>query len=239
MTILECEKVSFSYDGEPVISDLTFSLPNGAYLCIVGENGAGKSTLLKGILGLLKPSVGEIFYRGGLCKNEIGYLSQQTVVSKDFPASCYEVVLSGTLNKKGFASFYSKKQRETAKFNMEMLRIADLKNKCYHEISGGQRQRVLLARALCATGKLLVMDEPVSGLDPLVTKELYELIAHLNKCHGISVIMISHDIIGAVSNATHILHLEHDNSFFGTVGEYIKSDFSKKFLPGNTKGEIE
>lgn len=239
MTILECENISFSYDGEPVISDLSFLLPNGAYLCIVGENGAGKSTLLKGILGLLKPSYGKIWYRGGLCKNEIGYLSQQTAVSKDFPASCYEVVLSGTLNKKSWCSFYSKKQRETAKFNMEMLRIADLKNKCFHEISGGQRQRVLLARALCATKKLLVMDEPVSGLDPLVTKELYELIGHLNKCHGISVIMISHDILGAILNATHILHLEHDKSFFGSVGEYIGSDFSKKFLPQNSKGGFE
>lgn len=239
MTILECENVSFSYDGEPVISDLSFSLPNGAYLCIVGENGAGKSTLMKGILGLLKPSEGGIYYRGGLQKNEIGYLSQQTAVSKDFPASCYEVVLSGTLNRNGWNSFYTKKQRITANFNMEMLRIADLKNKCYHEISGGQRQRVLLARALCATGKLLVMDEPISGLDPLVTKELYELIGHLNKCHGISVIMISHDIVGAISNATHILHLEHDNSFFGSVGEYIKSEFSKKFLPQKPKGEIE
>lgn len=237
MELLRCEGLSLSYDGKPVLSDLSFSVSSGDYLCIVGENGAGKSTLMKGVLGLLKPVSGEIIFSGGLKQNEIGYLPQQSDIQRDFPASCYEVVLSGTLNKSGFFPFYKKAQREEALKNMELLGITDLKNKCYQELSGGQQQRVLLARALCAADKLIVLDEPVSGLDPMVTRELYELIQFLNKERHITVIMVSHDIPGSIAHATHILHLENENTFYGTVHEYVSSEFCKKFIPSYGRRE--
>lgn len=237
MKLLSCEKLSLSYDGKPVLSDLSFSVSNGDYLCIVGENGAGKSTLMKGILGLLKPTAGEIIFSGGLKQNEIGYLPQQSGIQKDFPASCYEVVVSGTLNKSGFLPFYKKMQKETALQNMDLLGITSLKNKCYQDLSGGQQQRVLLARALCAADKLIVLDEPVSGLDPMVTRELYDLIKFLNKERHITVIMVSHDIVGAIAYATHILHLEHENTFYGTVHDYVNSDFAKKFISSSGRRE--
>lgn len=237
MELINCKNVTLSYEKKPVISDLSFSVSKGDYLCIVGENGAGKTTLMKGILGILKPVCGTIKYSGNLGKNEIGYLPQTSQIQKDFPASCFEVVLSGTLNKCKLLPFYKKAQKEMAKKNMELLGISDLKNECFRELSGGQQQRVLLARALCATGKLLVLDEPVAGLDPLVTREFYEIIEHLNKTHNISVIMVSHDIAGIIPYATHILHLEHKNAFFGTVNEYLKSDYAKKFVYKNERGD--
>lgn len=230
MDLIECDKVGFSYDGKNVISDLSFSVENGDYLCIVGENGAGKSTLVKGILGLIKPSSGKITFKDGLEPKKIGYLPQKNDIQRDFPASCREVVLSGTLNKCGVFPFYTKKCREKADKNMELLGIGDLKKRSFQELSGGQQQRVLLARALCAAERLILLDEPAAGLDPLVTKELYDLIRKLNREYGICVIMVSHDISGAVANAKHILHLEHDGVFFGTVNEYIKGRFGRKFF---------
>ena len=230
MVLFNCEDVTFSYDGVKVLSNVNFSVKSGDYLCILGVNGAGKSTLMKGILGLLKQSSGKISYCDKLSNNEIGYLPQQTAIQKDFPASVWEVVLSGCLNKCKILPFYKKAQKNMAKRNIELMGIKELKNKCYQELSGGQQQRVLLARALCATGKLLVLDEPTTGLDPVAANELYELIKHLNKQHNITVIMVSHDIVGAIKNATHILHLDHDKSFYGTIDEYQESDFSKKFL---------
>ncbi len=230
MTLLNCKNVTLSYDSQPVIKSLSFSVSQGDYLCILGENGAGKSTLMKGILGLLKPTQGVIEYCESLSQNEIGYLPQQSEIQKDFPASVYEVVLSGTLNKSKILSFYTKLQKRIAKDNMELLGISDLKNKCYQDLSGGQQQRVLLARALCSTGKLIVLDEPVSGLDPLVTKDFYNLINHLNKQHKISVIMVSHDVDGAIKNATHILHIDHESTFYGNLSDYLASDYAKKFI---------
>ena len=230
MALISCDNITLSYDSRPVISNLSFVVSQGDYLCILGENGAGKSTLMKGILGLLKPTGGEIIYADGLVQNEIGYLPQQSDIQRDFPASVSEVVSSGCLNKCGIFPFLKKTQKETVKKNMDLLGITDLSHKCYQDLSGGQQQRVLLARALCAAGKLIVLDEPVAGLDPMATKELYSLIKTLNKKYGISVIMVSHDINGAINNATHILHLEHNDMFYGTVKEYITGEFSKKFL---------
>ncbi len=230
MALIDCEKIGFSYDGKSVISDLSFFVEKGDYLCIVGENGAGKSTLVKGILGLIKPSSGKISFSEGLEPKKIGYLPQKTDIQKDFPASCFEVVLSGTLNKCGFFPFYTNESRAEADRNMRLLGIENLKKRSFQELSGGQQQRVLLARALCAAEKLILLDEPAAGLDPLVTKELYELIRKLNKEYGICVIMVSHDIAGAIANAKHILHLEHDGVFFGSVNEYIKGRFGKRFF---------
>lgn len=230
MAIIKCDSVTMSYEGVSVFTDLSFELNKGNYLCIVGENGSGKSTLMKGMLGLLKPTKGSIIYSDGLVQNQIGYLPQQSAVQRDFPASVYEVVLSGTLNSRGLRPFYSKKEKILAEKNLERLSITHLKKRCYRELSGGQQQRVLLARALCATKTLLLLDEPVTGLDPVVSGEFYELIKDINKNDNITIIMVSHDIKESVRNASHILHIENKTCFFGTVNEYLKSSVSNTFI---------
>ena len=228
MAILTCENASFSYDGRTVLEGVDFALNAGDYLCVVGENGSGKSTLVKGLLGLKAPDGGSIVFGEGLKSTEIGYLPQQTAVQKDFPATVREIVLSGCQGRAGKRPFYNRAEKELARQNMERMGIASLSRACYRELSGGQQQRVLLARALCATQKLLLMDEPVSGLDPLVTSEMYELIRRLNR-EGVTIIMVSHDIVAAVRYASHILHVGSEN-FFGTVGEYRESALAKRFL---------
>lgn len=227
MEQLICRDVSLGYEGNAIISGLNFSIGSGDYLCIVGENGSGKSTLMKTLLGLIPPLSGEIVRGGGLCANEIGYLPQQTAIQRDFPASVTEIVLSGFQAHCGMRPFYNKEEKRTAFENMERLGITDLAKRCYRELSGGQQQRVLLARALCATTKLLLLDEPVAGLDPMVTADMYALIDSLNK-EGVTIIMISHDICAAVKYASHILHIG-DVLFFGTKQEYLRSDVSKYF----------
>ena len=232
MAILKCDNASFAYDGRTVLENVSFSMDAGDYLCVVGENGSGKSTLIKGLLGLKAPESGSISYLDGLKSTEIGYLPQQTETQRDFPASVYEVVISGCLNSLGRRFVYGKEDRERAMMNMERMGIEDLKDESYQELSGGQQQRVLLARALCATKKLLLLDEPVTGLDPIATGEMYNLIKLVNLCDDISVIMVSHDIHEAVRYATHILHLGHKQLFFGTSAEYKESDLARRFLGG-------
>ncbi len=231
MALLTCQDLSLGYDGQKIVSGLNFKVNYGDYLCIVGENGSGKSTLMKTILGLQTPVGGKVLTGDGLKQNEIGYLPQQTVVQKDFPASVWEIVLSGCGNRTGLRPFYNKAEKQTARDNIERMGLTAITKRCYRELSGGQQQRVLLARALCATRKMLLLDEPVSGLDPKVTSEMYELIESLNKKDGITVIMISHDIEAAVKYADLILHIGHD-VFFGTKYEYLKSAPSKAFLKG-------
>ena len=228
MAQLTCSGLVLGYEGHIVLSGLDFSVDAGDYLCIVGENGSGKSTLMKTILGLIKPAAGRIVWGEDLRENEIGYLPQQTVVQKDFPATVREIVLSGCQGRAGKRPFYNRTEKELVRQNMERMGITSLARACYRELSGGQQQRVLLARALCATQKLLLMDEPVSGLDPLVTAEMYELIRRLNR-EGVTIIMVSHDIAAAVRYASHILHVGSEN-FFGTVGEYRESALAKRFL---------
>ena len=228
MAQLICSRLALGYEGHIVLKGLDFSVNAGDYLCIVGENGSGKSTLMKTILGLIKPANGEIIWGEGLRENEIGYLPQQTVVQRDFPATVQEIVLSGCQGRAGRRPFYSREDKELARENMERMRILPLARRCYRELSGGQQQRVLLARALCATQKILLLDEPVSGLDPRVTAEMYDLIHRLNR-EGVTIIMISHDIEAAVRCASHILHVGND-IFFGTVDEYKESALSKRFL---------
>ena len=193
MSYITCKDLAVGYDGRAVASGINFSIDKGDYLCIVGENGAGKSTLVKTLLGLLKPVSGEIKFGDDLTSRDIGYLPQQTQAQRDFPATVREVVLSGCLNgSKG--PFYSRADRSLANKNMEKLSITNIANRSYRELSGGQQQRVLLARALCAAKELLLLDEPVTGLDPVVTAEFYRLIKKLNRDSGIAVIMVSHDI---------------------------------------------
>jgi len=230
MDQLICKNLKLGYENITLAEDLSFSVEKGDYLCIVGENGAGKSTLMRTILRLQKPLGGTIEYGDDLTASKIGYLPQQTIVQKDFPASVFEVVLSGCQNSLGRHIFYGKAARERAMKNMERLGIADLAKWCYRDLSGGQQQRILLARALCATEKMLLLDEPVAGLDPLVTNEMYELIKRLND-EGITVIMISHDIVSSVKYAKHILHVGND-FFFGSVEDYKKSSTGSKYLEG-------
>jgi len=206
--MLICENLTVGYDKKAVVSNLSFKVNAGDYLCIVGENGSGKSTLMKTLLKLKSPMSGTVSIGDGLSENEIGYLPQQTVIQKDFPASVYEVVLSGCLNGCGLRPFYNKAQKRSAVENMEKLGISNLMKRCYRELSGGQQQRALLARALCATRKLLLLDEPVAGLDPVATTEMYELIANLNKQDKTTIIMISHDTSAIEKYASHILRIK-------------------------------
>ena len=230
MAYITATDLSLGYDNQVIVSNLDFSVDKGDYLCIVGENGSGKSTLMKTLLLLKEPLGGHIETGDGLKANEIGYLPQQTVVQKDFPASVKEIVLSGCQGRCGLRPFYNKEEKNLAKENMERMGITDLADRCYRELSGGQQQRVLLARALCATRKVLLLDEPVAGLDPVVTAQMYELIEGLNK-EGITIIMVSHDIDAAVRYATRILHIG-DRIFFGTKEEYLESEAGRFFTEG-------
>lgn len=230
--LINCSRLSFAYDGHIAVEDLNFSVYSGDYLSIVGENGSGKSTLIKGMLGLVKPGSGSIT-TNGLKSNEIGYLPQQTAAQKDFPASVYEVVLSGRLNSQGIRPFYNKADKKIVFENMERLNITAVKNQCYRELSGGQQQRVLLCRALCATKKVLLLDEPTAGLDPIITHELYHSIQAINRDLKITVIMVSHDIQAALKYSSHILHLKNRQLFFGTREEYENSEGVQSLIGGD------
>jgi zinc transport system ATP-binding protein len=229
MTQISCNNISLAYENNIVLTDLTFIVESGDYLCIVGENGSGKSTLVHALLGLKRVSCGKIEYGDGLRQTEIGYLPQQTKTQKDFPASVYEVVLSGCLNRRGLRPFYSSAEHESVMINLNRLDITSLKRRSYSEISRGQQQRVLLARALCATKKMLLLDEPAAGLDPVAAADLYQLITNINSS-GITVIMVSHDINSAVKHASHMLHLTNKQVFFGKTDDYIQSDVGHRFL---------
>lgn len=225
---ITCKNLGVGYEGKTVLSNLNFSIREGDYLCIIGENGAGKSTLMKTMLGLIPPIKGEILTSEGLSLKQIGYLPQQSLTQRDFPASVKEIVLSGCLNHTGLRPFFSKEQNELAQKAMERMQIKGLENRCYRELSGGQQQRVLLARALCAAEKVLLLDEPAAGLDPVATKELYSLIKELNKKDGMTIIMISHDTNALMHDASHILYISK-NYFFGTKEQYLISDIARVF----------
>ena len=229
MAQLICQQLSLGYEGKEILHDLNFEINAGDYLCIVGENGSGKSTLMKALLGLQPPMAGKIITDEGLTQKEIGYLPQQTIVQKDFPATVWEIVLSGCQGRCGLRPFYTKAEKQLAADNLERMGIEDLGKASYRDLSGGQQQRVLLARALCATKKMLLLDEPVSGLDPKVTAEMYQVIAELNHS-GITIIMISHDIDAAIRYASHILYMGNE-IFFGTKADYLKYNVEKSFVP--------
>ena len=221
MSQLTCTALCLGYEGKEILSNLSFSVEAGDYVCILGENGSGKTTLMRTILGLHKPMKGSITTGDGLNRREIGYLPQQNSIQRDFPATVREIVISGFQGQCGFRPFYTREQKRRADENIELMGISHLKNRCYRELSGGQQQRVLLARALCATRKMLFLDEPVAGLDPKVTQEMYALIEKLNKELGITIIMISHDIRAAIQFSNKILHIGSE-IFFGSRDEYIK-----------------
>lgn len=230
--ILECSNTCLGYENKPVITDLNLKIYEGDYICVVGENGSGKSTLIKSMLGLLKPIKGKFIRDNNLREGSIGYLPQQTKAQKDFPATVYEVVLSGFISISQKRPFYSLKEKKTALDNLEKLNILTLKNKCYRELSGGQQQRVLLARALCAANNVLILDEPVTGLDPKATAELYDNLRYLNKEENITIIMVSHDLKNLLEEADKILHICDDEYFYGTREEYVESNIGNKFVGG-------
>lgn len=227
---ITCKDLTLGYEGMVVTEALDFTINSGDYLCILGENGSGKSTLIKALLGLKPQISGEIIRGEGIGANEIGYLPQQTIVQRDFPASVREIVLSGFLAKCGLRPFYTKSEKAAADSAMERLGISDLAKRCYRDLSGGQQQRVLLARALCAAEKMLLLDEPVTGLDPRAQNDLYELIAKLNK-EGVTIIMVSHDLSSALRYASHILHIgSRKQLFFGTKEAYTQSRIGRSFI---------
>ena len=230
--LLKCEHVDFGYENQDAVIDVSLEVSTGDYICILGENGSGKSTLMKGILGLLKPTEGKIEISEELKKAGIGYLPQQTAAQKDFPATVFEVVISGCLGKRGNRPFYSPKEKQTALSNLERLGIADLKKSCFRDLSGGQKQRALIARALCATDKLLILDEPITGLDPSAIQDFYNIIRKLNREEQVAILMVSHDMANIVRQAGRILHLQQKALFWGTVQDYLKSGIGNQFLGG-------
>ncbi len=231
MNLIECSHLVLQYDRREVVKDLTFSIEKGSYLCIVGENGSGKSTLLKALLGMIKPEAGTITYAKEFSRRQIGYLPQRTEVQQDFPASVEEVVYSGLLNrqKKGF--FLKKQEKAIANDTIEQLELDGLRKTCFRELSGGQQQRVLLARALTAADGMLLLDEPATGLDPLVTAELYRIIKQKNE-EGMTVVMVTHELETALHMGSQVLHLDDDQSFFGTTSQYLRSDLFRRMMGG-------
>lgn len=238
MAYLTCDNITLRYESLTVMQNLSFTVEKGDYLCIVGENGSGKSTLMKCLLGLKPVDAGKLILGDGLKRSEIGYLPQQSEIQRDFPASVQEVVLSGCLNSSRLHPFYTKEDKRRAAEQMDCMKITALAKRCYRELSGGQQQRVLLARALCATKKLLLLDEPVTGLDPVVTTELYGILRHIHEEHGITIIMVTHDVECAVRHAKTILHIGRGESFFGTCQDYMQSEVGRHFLDasGGTEG---
>lgn len=230
--LITCSHVDFGYENQDAVTDLTMEVNEEDYLCIVGENGSGKSTLIKGLLGLLKPTGGTLTVGEELKETGIGYLPQQTAAQRDFPATVDEVVISGCLSRRGNRPFYSRTEKKLAEANMERLGIADLRRRCYRELSGGQQQRVLIARALCATNRLLILDEPITGLDPWAIQDFYHLIRDLNRKEHVAILMVTHDMANVVGQANKILHLKQRVLFYGTTEEYKKSQAGRMFLGG-------
>lgn len=221
MNLIELKNLSLGYDNHIVLKDINMVIDENDFICIVGPNGSGKSTLVKGILGLIKPSKGKVIYNG-LKQNFIGYMPQETKIDSNFPASVYEIVLSGTLNRLGLKPIYSKKEKQIALNNLKILGIEKLKDKNFCDLSGGQRQKVLLARSLCATSKLLILDEPSNNLDSKSKEELYKTIIDLNKNHNITIIMITHDLDHDNLIGNKILSLRENEVFFGTTEEFVR-----------------
>ncbi|MBE5801455.1 MAG: metal ABC transporter ATP-binding protein [Clostridiales bacterium] len=227
MALITCDQATFAYEGMPVVENLNLQIEKGQYLCIVGENGSGKSTLVKGLLGLLKPVSGKVTFGDGLRQNEIGYLPQRVELQSDFPASVWEVASSGC-----HGLWMTAARRQKTEEQLKLMGMDHLVKRSFARLSGGQQQRVLLARALCATTSLLLLDEPVAGLDPLVTREMYDVIRMLHETRGLTVVMISHDVQAALQEADQILHLSHGGSFLGTPEEYRHSELGASFAGG-------
>ena len=228
-SLIQCKNLTLQYDRHIAVQNVSFSVEPGDFLCIVGENGSGKSTLLKGLLGMLPPHYGQISYAPSLSRTAIGYVPQQSTVQRDFPATVLEVVLSGCLNRQGLHFFYTPAQRSEAMMNLGKLGILELKDACYRDLSGGQQQRVLLARALCAASQLLILDEPITGLDPAAAQDLYKTLAYLNQKEGMAIVMVTHDLKAALKSARTVLHIGRKGLFTGTASDYLASPQGRRF----------
>ena len=227
--LIVCRDVSLGYEGKSVLTDLDLTIAKGDYLCVVGDNGSGKSTLMRGLLGLIQPQSGTIEHAPALKHGAIGYLPQQTRAQRDFPATVLEVCLSGCLNRQGLHFFYTPAQRSEAMMNLGKLGILELKDACYRDLSGGQQQRVLLARALCAASQLLILDEPITGLDPAAAQDLYKTLAYLNQKEGMAIVMVTHDLKAALKSARTVLHIGRKGLFTGTASDYLASPQGRRF----------
>ena len=221
MSLLEINNLVLGYEKQTIINNISFEVNNNDFILIVGSNGVGKSTLVKGILGLIKPLSGEINYND-LKKKFVGYMPQETKVDANFPASVKEIVLSGLLNNMGFRPFYNKEDKKRLDEVLSILHIENLKNKSFSELSGGQRQKVLLARSLCATKKLLILDEPSNNLDQQSKAEFYTTLKHLNEGHNIAIIMITNDIDNDSLIGNKVLALKTDGYTFTSTDEYME-----------------
>lgn len=233
MALITCNDLAFGYDGSPAVSGIDMEISPGDYLCVVGGNGGGKSTFVKGVLGLLKAVAGTMRFDAGLRSADIGYLPQQSLIQRNFPASVREVVLSGRLGRLGLSPVYTRKDREAVRATLSLLGIDGLAQASFGELSGGQQQRVLLARALCAASdglKILILDEPMNGLDPHAKQELYAAITALNEQQGVAIMMITHDVQTAVRHASHILALDGRQEFFGTVHEFQHTAVGRELM---------
>ena len=219
MALIRLNNATVSYEGDLAAENVSFSVEKGDYLVILGENGSGKSTVMKAMLGLVKLKSGEVIHSDGLKKNGVGYLPQQTRIQRDFPASGEEVVQSGVVNRLGRRLFPGREEKQRARQQMERLEIWEMRKRPYRALSGGQQQRVLLARALCATDSLLLLDEPVTGLDPETTAEMYEIIRNINR-QGVAIVTVSHDVGQALRDAKHVLVMERTVRFYGETEAY-------------------
>ena len=207
MAYLTCKNLTLGYEGHAIVSDLNFKVGKGDYLCIVGENGTGKSTLIKTLLHLQDAISGEVMAGDGLKAYEVGYLPQQTVVQKDFPATVEEIVLSGTLAKCGWRPFYSKVEKRMAEEKMKKMDVWNLRKSCYRNLSGGQQQRVGIARALAAEPQVMLFDEPTSALDPEWIGGVLDVMKEI-AADGMTMIVVSHEMRFVKNVASRILFLE-------------------------------
>lgn len=217
MELIEIKKLYFNYPDKPdTLKNINLKIRQGEFTCIVGENGSGKSTLIKCIVGLNSNYKGEIHI-----KEKVGYLPQKTDIQSNFPASIEEVVLSGTISNDIKKIWYSKEDKEKANEVMENLELFDIRKKCFRDLSGGQQQRVLIARALCSTKNVIILDEPTNGLDPTIAKQIYKMLHKLNKDKKITVIMVSHDIDRAIKFCNRIVEIKNGQiSFDGEPSNY-------------------
>ena len=205
MFLLKCNKLTLGYNNKDILHSFDYGIHSGEYLCIIGRNGCGKTTFLRGLAGVLRPKSGKIELCDNLRRNQIGYLPQITIAQKDFPASVEEIVLSAFQGKSLLLPFYGKALRKRANECLELTRTENLRKESFRELSGGQKQRVLLARALCAAERLLLLDEPVTGLDPESSQNMYNIIKDLHEYKNMTIVMVTHDVEAARNNATRIL----------------------------------
>lgn len=224
--LLACRGVSLGYERRAIVENLNFSVCAGDYLCIVGENGSGKSTLLKSLLGLMPPLAGSVECAD---RGSIGYLPQQTLTQRDFPATVWEVVLSGFANRPGLRFFHTAAEKSAAAMNLGKLGVLELRGRCYRELSGGQQQRVLLARALCAANRLLILDEPTTGLDAASAQDLYKTLRYLKEKEGMAIVMVTHDMPAVLREAESVLHIGNGKWFCGSVADYLASPAGRRF----------